>query len=316
MLLYVALFGTASAMLKDNFCWEELEDVAIHPWYDENSRSVTQEIEGDVGTMDDCMATCGRVRTCIGVSWRDEDIEHMHYGKCFFVKRDGGAHPTVEGFRTAIKVRCEPNVCWEEKNGISYNKFNDKTSTETFFSPSSPVSGFQECLDRCTHSSKCMGTTWREEDTEHVHFNKCWFMSVIGEGVPMEGMRSAIRVPCNRGGHEGTACGQGTKLDADTNTCISDYAPAQYCSTGTVWVEGDGCVSQGETDDILAGMSAGKIKGTQLADRIKGNSIQDCMSKCSANRLAVAWAWDTKKDKCLCYSSVKSTKQAMFYGEF
>lgn len=314
MLVLVGLVGLASAMLKDDFCWEELDNVAIHPYYDENSRLVTQEIEGDVGTMDDCMATCGRVRTCIGVSWRDEDIDHMHYGVCRFVKKDGGLHPEVEGFRTAIKVRCKTNVCWAEKNNMSFNKFNDKSSTETHFSPSSPVSGFQECLDRCTHSTKCVGTTWREEDTEHVHFNKCWFMSEIGDGVEMEGMRSAIQIPCARESHEGLACGEGTKMDADTNTCIAKYKPAQYCSTGTAWIDGDGCVANSEADDFIGEFGAGKLKGTQTAERVKANTLSECIDGCASQMGAAAWGWDTKKEKCYCYSEVKNEKKGMFYG--
>jgi len=113
MIFLLAFIGVTNAILADQFCWKEYENVAIHPVYDDASALLGMTKE-PVNDFKECLRLCGTKKLCVGVSWRHEGKEdHVNYNKCFFVKKNGGKMPEVAEFWTAIKVRCKPTVCWE-----------------------------------------------------------------------------------------------------------------------------------------------------------------------------------------------------------
>jgi len=319
MLWFLALLPVASAILADEFCWKEYEDVAIHPQFDENSVILAMTKE-PVDDFKECLRICGTKAMCIGVSWRHEgDENHVNFNKCFFVKKNGGKMAKAPSFWTALKVRCKPTQCWEERVDWAYNKFNDNAAVETFFSPSSPVDGFQDCLDRCTHSDKCQAVTWREEDKEHDHYNRCWFLSKPAQGKAVKGMRSARRVSCARDDdREGDklVCGAYTKIDADTKSCVATRKPAEWCGKNTKFTPGEGCVAEadGAASKVTEFMKAGKVKGNKIAGKVKADNIDDCIEQC-VQKQAKGWEFNARKGRCYCYSKITSIKETSFVGE-
>lgn len=312
--------NVASAILAEEFCWKEYEDVAIHPVYDENSVALGMT-QNPVDDFDECLRLCGNKAQCIGVSWRHEgDDDHVNFNKCFFVKKNGGLMKEVKEFWTALKVRCKPTQCWEERVDWAYNKFNDKSAVETFFSPSSPVDGFQDCLDRCTHSDKCQAVSWREDgDQGNPHYNKCWFMSKPGQGKQVKGMRSARRVSCERDGDrdgDNLVCGAWTKIDADSKSCVATRKPAEWCGKNTKFVSGEGCVAEadGAVAKVTDIMKAGKVKGEKMKVKVKAANVEECIEKCIENQ-AKGWEFSSKKGRCSCYSKINSIKETSFVGE-
>jgi hypothetical protein len=114
----------------------DLFEVALQNYYDKNS------VDCDIPVMklskgkgkgkaklEDCIKECDKMKDCIGTSFRigypNGNNENPHllekdYHKCYFIKKDGGAHKHVDGFVSAVKPAAVAKV-------EAQKKFNPKS---------------------------------------------------------------------------------------------------------------------------------------------------------------------------------------------